>query len=121
MANLEELQQVVLNNIVEIVEDDVLTPRTVLHPCRQDPFNLSDRQFLKIYRLSKEAARELIHILEPHLTAPTRISAMDKATKVINVYWALHFRQEYETKPVLKFCIYKLIVGTDSPSILRKW
>ena len=48
-----------------------------------DPFEeLSDRKFVKLYRLTKPVAEELINILEPHMRAPTRISALSIPRKV---------------------------------------
>lgn len=47
-------------------------------------FKLSDRQFIKRYRLSKELARGLIIELTPHLPPTLRSDALDVTTKVSN-------------------------------------
>lgn len=50
---------------------------------RENPFEiLSDCLFKKLFRLTKPLVRFLVDILDPFLEAPTRISALDKPTKV---------------------------------------
>lgn len=51
---------------------------------QDDPFELPNRKFVQLYRLSKTAVRYLIDIVEPHMTPQTRISAISPTTKVIN-------------------------------------
>lgn len=50
---------------------------------QDDPFELPNKKFVQLYRLSKAAARYVIDIVEPHMTPQTRISAISPTTKVI--------------------------------------
>jgi len=43
---------------------------------------LSDRQFIKKFRLTKTLVQELINILAPYMTEPTRSSSITIKTKV---------------------------------------
>lgn len=67
-------------NVLENV--DILEERRRFH-IRDDPFELSNNQFIQLFRLSKPAARYIINAVEPHLIPQTRISAIDATTKVI--------------------------------------
>ena len=49
---------------------------------REDAFDLEDRMFKKIFRISKNQADEFIEDLTPYLDPPTRASAIDIDTKV---------------------------------------
>jgi len=69
----------IMNNLENV---DIPERRRRFH-IREDPFELSNREFIQLFRLNKAAARNLIEIVEPHLTPQTRISAMDSTTKVI--------------------------------------
>ena len=51
---------------------------------REDAFDLEDRDFRKIFRLTKNQAEELIDDLSPYLIHPTRSSDIDIDTKVDN-------------------------------------
>lgn len=77
-----DIEDIVLNipviNVIEIEEQ-----RRPRFHVRDDPFDLSDEDFIKIFRLNKHTASNLIDIIEPHLIAETRISAIDSVTKVI--------------------------------------
>lgn len=53
------------------------------HRIQDDPFELSEKKFVQLYRLSKAAARYLIDIVEPHMNPQTRISAISPTIKVI--------------------------------------
>lgn len=56
-----------------------------------NPFELSDARFKKVFRLDKEMAREWVGILEPHMTAPTRDSSIDIESKVRIFVVCFHF------------------------------
>jgi len=66
-----------MNNLENV---DIPERRQRFH-IREDLFELSNRKFIQLFRLNKAAARNLIEIVEPHLTPQTRISAMDSKTK----------------------------------------
>lgn len=52
---------------------------------KSDPaFDLSDRKFVKRYRLSKDLTRQLIFELTPHLLPTVRSDALNVETKVRN-------------------------------------
>ncbi|XP_054283164.1 putative nuclease HARBI1 [Macrosteles quadrilineatus] len=50
---------------------------------RISPWEVQDRKFVKIFRLSKPLARELITTLEPHLPAARRASAIPTDIRVL--------------------------------------
>jgi len=47
-----------------------------------DPFDTSDRVFIKNFRLTKDLARYLIELLRPHIISKNHQSAIDLNTKV---------------------------------------
>lgn len=47
-----------------------------------DAFSMSDRQFIKRYRLSKKLTRQLISELTPHMPPTLRSDGLDAETKV---------------------------------------
>lgn len=49
---------------------------------RVDPFTLSDRLFVKNFRLTKDLTRYLIELLSPFVKVKSRSSAIDLSTKV---------------------------------------
>lgn len=49
---------------------------------KYDPFELSDKAFVRLFRLNKSMVDELIDRLDPFLVQPTRASALDSVTKV---------------------------------------
>lgn len=89
MAGLNDLINLNAINIVE--EAEILADR---HPRRYHPFinpfeEYSDRRFVELYRLTKPVAVDLINILEPHLTAPSRESALSIPRKVSICFFGL--------------------------------
>lgn len=82
MADFQEnINLIALMNIeeAEILDNQ---PNRSFH-VRDDPFeSLSDINFIREYRLSKEAVQELINILEPLMNEGSRSSALDIKTKV---------------------------------------
>lgn len=49
---------------------------------RQDAFSLSDKDFVRNFRLSKILVNQLITMVTPFMTEPSRSSALDITTKV---------------------------------------
>ena len=47
-----------------------------------DTFELTDRQFVKMFRLKKETANSVINIVEENLGHQLRSSALDPTTQV---------------------------------------
>jgi hypothetical protein len=79
-----------MNEIVNIadigaLEDAKITdgdPPRIFHE-RDDPFEtLSDRNFPRTFRLSKNLVADLIENIEPFVRAPSRLSTLDVTTKV---------------------------------------
>lgn len=54
----------------------------VHHPFLDPLEEYSDNQFKKLYRLTKPVTLQLIELLEPHLTAPSRVSGLSITRKV---------------------------------------
>lgn len=51
---------------------------------KYDPFELSDKTFVKLFRINKAMVDELVDRLDPFLVQPSRASALDSVTKVIS-------------------------------------
>ncbi|KAJ8966138.1 hypothetical protein NQ317_017981 [Molorchus minor] len=67
---------------------DNLAPRRLFH-LRDNPFEtLSDTQFIRTYRLTKNMVVDLCQIVQPFVVAGSRRSALDLRTKVLT---ALNF------------------------------
>ncbi|KAG5894388.1 hypothetical protein JTB14_031852 [Gonioctena quinquepunctata] len=82
MAGFDELAIMEIMGAVEEAEIHANHDRRVYKP--QDPLNeLSNQNFGKLYRLTKNTTDYLINLLEPHLQAPTRVSAMSIERKVL--------------------------------------
>lgn len=81
--DLRRLINIQAGVILEQVEDFV-NIRQMNHALRVDPFNLDDRRFIKIFRLSKDLAQVVIDLYEQYQDGhqPTRASALDAKTKV---------------------------------------
>lgn len=76
------------NNIVNIVGADMLAEaeryveRNGRHfRTREDPFELPERQFIKLFRLDKRTVDNIIDIVEQY-HHPTRSSALDASVQV---------------------------------------
>ncbi|KAF5280147.1 hypothetical protein FQR65_LT15063 [Abscondita terminalis] len=71
-----------VNNLEHAELPNAVPPRVFHH--RDNPFEtLSDTQFIKTYRLSKNLTRELIHFVEEFLVEPSKTSALDANTKIL--------------------------------------
>ena len=70
--------------VIDMVRDAELQVAQIRRPfhARDDPFDLSDRQFMGKYRLSKAMVDDLINIVEERSVAPSRSSALDFSVKV---------------------------------------
>ncbi|GAB1863201.1 Putative nuclease HARBI1 [Camponotus japonicus] len=99
----------IMNNLENV---DIPERRRRFH-IREYPFELSNREFIQLFRLNKAAARNLIEIVEPHLTPQTRISAMDSTTKVIT---ALRFFASGSYQMNIGKNIY---MGVSQPTVSR--
>ncbi|XP_025162286.1 uncharacterized protein LOC112590340 isoform X2 [Harpegnathos saltator] len=80
---------------------------------RGDPFELSERQFINLFRLKKETANRLINIVEDNFVELSQCSALDATVQVLV---ALHFygSGSYQN------CIRKNIhMAISQPSVSR--
>lgn len=80
-----DLEDIILNvPIINALENaEMAEQRRRIFHIRDDPFELSNEQFITLFRLNKASARYVIDLVEPYLTPQTRISAIDSTTKVI--------------------------------------
>jgi len=76
MANLFAIQ------IMEVQENLGLYGRLLTKENRVDPFKLSDRLFVKNFRLIKDLNLYLIELLSLFVEVKSRSSAIDLSTKV---------------------------------------
>lgn len=84
MANFDELAQL---HLIELLEEEEMQRenRAVRNARRQpdDPFKiLSDKHFIKYFRLTKHLTRLLINDLTPHLSLGIRHNCITIDTKV---------------------------------------
>jgi len=85
MANFEEIAMLfAINNVEEHENNNINYERqTRNRDIVTDPFSLSDRLFVKNFRLTKAVVRDLIDLLRPHIVSnSSRLSAIDLNTKV---------------------------------------
>lgn len=64
-----DLDDIIINALVINALDNAMEipERRQMFHIREDPFELNDKQFIQLYRLSKAAARNVIEIVEPYL------------------------------------------------------
>lgn len=88
MAGIDELGILFANDAVEQAE--ALNVNR-LRRQETDPFELSDKKFVKLFRINKRMADELIDSLNPFMTERRRISALCPTEKVslhlVNMYY----------------------------------
>lgn len=89
MAGLDDLVHLNFINAIQEAEELADRPPRIFYRFNNPFEEYSDRQFVKLYRLTKPVATDLINILEPHLAAPTRISALSIDRKVSIQYKSL--------------------------------
>ncbi|GLV47732.1 hypothetical protein CBL_20970 [Carabus blaptoides fortunei] len=82
MAGYDELVRLAAIADVEIAEQNAVVDNHRFRTC-ENAFRLSDRQFVRIFRLSKMLTNNLIEIVEPYIRPQSRISALDITTKEI--------------------------------------
>ncbi|KAK4882619.1 hypothetical protein RN001_005938 [Aquatica leii] len=83
MANVHEMLQIAAIADLEEAEQDYQIPRRQFLNSN-DPFEcLSDKQFIREYRLTKPMVVELIHLLTPLMTPASSSTALDVPKKVL--------------------------------------
>lgn len=89
---------VLLRNLINLNAINILKNANILlnenRRYRQcdDPFELSDTKFIKLFRLNKEMVERLIYIVEEYSDQVARRSQFDAEQKVIRSYY--YFRRE---------------------------
>lgn len=81
---MENLNLMLWNDIInEDVEEAVaeLAIRRDVLP-QTNAFQLSDRKFVQLFRVDKDLCHDIIDMVNPFLTQPTRTSALSIQTKV---------------------------------------
>ena len=81
MENFEEMANLFAIQNMEM-QENVGYGKLSTKKNRVDPFTLSDRLFIKNFRLTKDLTRYLIELLSPFVEVKSRSSAMDLSTKV---------------------------------------
>ncbi|KAK4872578.1 hypothetical protein RN001_014607, partial [Aquatica leii] len=67
--------------VLQEVENNAERPPRRYHD-RDDPFELSDKQFIRLFRLTKELTRFVIDLVGDYIPAPSRLSGLDVQTKI---------------------------------------
>jgi hypothetical protein len=81
MANFDEIVYLnIVNNLEEQFQPQYNIRRRLTRQI--DPFELSESNFKKYYRLTKDMVRNLTNILNPYLSPTISNNAIDKQTKV---------------------------------------
>lgn len=127
-----DLDEIVIHAPIIHLLENVDIPRRLRFHIRDNPFEeLTDQEFIRLFRLNKRAARNLLNIVEPHLIPPTRISAMDAITKVMtalrffatgsyqmdigkNIYMAV-------SQPTVSRSIHEIINIITREEIMNEW
>ncbi|XP_022167246.1 putative nuclease HARBI1 [Myzus persicae] len=132
MANFQEMAMFFAINNVEEHENNVPNERQTRNTeYISDPFILSDRLFIKNFRLTKDAVRYLIDLLRPHIIPNTRSSAIDLNTKIFST---LNFLAtgSYQSpignskfmvlsQPTVSRCISEVVAALNLPEIFQGW
>ncbi|CAI6373074.1 unnamed protein product [Macrosiphum euphorbiae] len=135
MANFEEMAMLFAVNNVEEHQNNFNNA----HHERQtrnkemitDPFKLTDRLFIKNFRLTKDVVKDLIILLSPHLSNSFRSSAIDLNTKI---FVTLNFLAtgSYQSpignsrfmglsQPSVSRCISEVVTALNLPEIFNAW
>ncbi|XP_019700799.2 uncharacterized protein LOC105191524 [Harpegnathos saltator] len=98
---------------------------------RDDPFELSERQFINLFRLKKETVNRLINIVEDNFVELSRSSALDATVQGLV---ALHFygSGSYQncigknihiaiSQPSVSRCVRNVINILNLPEIFNDW
>lgn len=83
MANFDEMANLFAIQNLEEQENVARYGRLIIvRENRVNPFTLSDRLFIKMFRLTKDLTLYLIEILTPFIEVKRRSSSIDLSTKV---------------------------------------
>ncbi|CAI6373946.1 unnamed protein product [Macrosiphum euphorbiae] len=132
MANFQEMAMFFAINNVEEHANYVHNERqTRNREYITDPFTLSDRLFIKNFRLTKDAVRYLIDLLRPHIISNTRSSAIDLNTKIFSTLNFLatgcyqspigNSKLMVLSQPTVSRCISEVVAALNLPEIFQAW
>ena len=82
MANFDEMAMLFAIGNIEEHERAMNVRQTRKKEIISDPFDTSDRLFIKNCRLTKDLVKYLIELLRPYIVSKSRLSAVDLNTKV---------------------------------------
>lgn len=81
MQNINNLINLEAVRLLEEVEIRAMNRRRLFH-ARDDPFELSNKDFITLYRVNKRIAENVIDTVTQYLDEPSRSSALDNTTQV---------------------------------------
>ena len=84
MSGLDEFQMLLGHLACEELEGE---ERFRFCRQRQDLFEIPEKNFIKLFRVNKEMANDIIHCLEPHMKDCTRASALTAEEKVLIIFF----------------------------------
>ncbi|KAL5244243.1 hypothetical protein ACI65C_011653 [Semiaphis heraclei] len=129
---LDELFNLELLGALEEAENRAIVNRPRQYYNAQNVMEeLSDLQFIKKFRLTKTLVQELLNILAPYMTEPTRSSSITIKTKVLT---ALRFfasgsyqldigdnRSSALSQPSVSRCITEVSNALNQPDIVKRY
>ncbi|XP_066588155.1 putative nuclease HARBI1 [Prorops nasuta] len=128
------LRTTIMVNLLEQLVDNTIESTSQSHRTyykTDDPFHLTDRNFIKLFRLSKERTRMIINTVENYSKEITRSSSLSATVEVLT---ALHFfaHGSYQfgigkntfmsiSLPSVSRSINKIINIFNKPEVLNTW
>ncbi|VEN38851.1 unnamed protein product [Callosobruchus maculatus] len=123
------IYDVVVDNL-QAAEEEAQQPARRFYK-HEDPFLLEEQKFKKMFRLSKQLARDLIGMLTDYLRQPTRASAISVELKVLVTlrFYATGSYQEIVgscifsaiSQPSTSRCIQEVTDALNTHNILNAW
>lgn len=111
-------------------EDDNVDQQRRRQRQQLDPFSLSEKSFIKLFRLNKQSTRDLIQELQPLLIQQTRESALSIETKVLvtlnflghGCYQTMVGKNVFVdiSQPSVSRCVAEVVRALNNPQILRE-
>ncbi|CAH1709192.1 unnamed protein product [Aphis gossypii] len=131
MANFDEMAMLFAINNVENHEHLLNERQTRIPEMISDPFLLTDRLFIKNFRLSKNLVRNIIELLQTRIVSKDRSSAIDLNTKVLVTLNFLatgsyqspigNSRFAALSQPTVSRCISEVVEALNHPEIFNEW
>ncbi|XP_060858749.1 putative nuclease HARBI1 [Metopolophium dirhodum] len=131
MANFDEMAMLFAIDNIEEHERAMNVRQTRKNEIISDPFDTSDRLFIKNFRLTKDLVKYLIELLRPYIVSKSRLSAIDLNTKILVT---LNFLAtgSYQSptgnskfivlsQPSVSRCISEVVEALNRPEIFDKW